>query len=48
MQLMHDLAVWYHLAWIGETVRRSDALIAALSGQASGLHARTAPRSCWR
>jgi alpha-amylase/alpha-mannosidase (GH57 family) len=23
-QLIHDLAVWYHLAWLGETVRRSD------------------------
>src|ERR1700722_5985593 len=21
---MHDLAIWYHLAWMGETVRRSD------------------------
>ncbi len=25
-----DLAVWYHLAWTGETIRRSDARIAAL------------------
>ncbi len=25
-QLIHDLAVWYHLAWLGETVRRSDGL----------------------
>jgi len=32
-QFMHDLAVWYHLAWVGETVRRSDPLIAALSTQ---------------
>jgi alpha-amylase/alpha-mannosidase (GH57 family) len=32
-QLIHDLAVWYHLAWIGETVRRSDARIAALTAQ---------------
>jgi len=33
-QFMHDLAVWYHLAWIGETVRRSDPLVAALTLQA--------------
>ena len=34
--LIHDLAVWFHLAWMGETVRRTDARVAALSGQASG------------
>jgi alpha-amylase/alpha-mannosidase (GH57 family) len=32
-QLIHDLAVWYHLAWMGETVRRSDARVAALTAQ---------------
>jgi alpha-amylase/alpha-mannosidase (GH57 family) len=32
-QFLHDLAVWYHLAWLGETVRRSDPLVAALSAQ---------------
>jgi alpha-amylase/alpha-mannosidase (GH57 family) len=32
-QFMHDLAVWYHLAWLGETVRRSDPLVAALAAQ---------------
>jgi alpha-amylase/alpha-mannosidase (GH57 family) len=32
-QYMHDLAVWYHLAWLGETVRRSDPLVAALTAQ---------------
>jgi alpha-amylase/alpha-mannosidase (GH57 family) len=32
-QFMHDLAVWYHLAWMGETVRRTDPLIAALTNQ---------------
>ena len=32
-QLIHDLAVWYHLAWMGETVRRSDSRIAALTAQ---------------
>ena len=30
-QFIHDLAVWYHLAWLGETVRRSDALVARLT-----------------
>jgi alpha-amylase/alpha-mannosidase (GH57 family) len=32
-QLIHDLAVWYHLAWVGETVRRADARVAALTAQ---------------
>ncbi|HKT71574.1 MAG TPA: glycoside hydrolase family 57 protein [Steroidobacteraceae bacterium] len=32
-QLIHDLAVWYHLAWLGETVRRFDPLVAALTQQ---------------
>jgi alpha-amylase/alpha-mannosidase (GH57 family) len=32
-QLIRDLAVWYHIAWIGETVRRSDLRIAALAEQ---------------
>jgi alpha-amylase/alpha-mannosidase (GH57 family) len=27
---MHDLAVWYHLVWLGEAVRRTDPLVAAL------------------
>lgn len=31
-----DLAVWYHLAWTGETVRRSDARVAALMAQGRG------------
>jgi alpha-amylase/alpha-mannosidase (GH57 family) len=30
-QFVHDLAVWYHLAWVGETVRRTDPLIAHLT-----------------
>jgi alpha-amylase/alpha-mannosidase (GH57 family) len=30
-QFLHDLAVWYHLAWVGETVRRTDPLIARLT-----------------
>ncbi len=32
-QLIHDLAVWYHLAWLGEAVRRSDTFISALTQQ---------------
>ena len=28
---IHDLAVWYHLAWLGETVRRADPLVARLT-----------------
>jgi alpha-amylase/alpha-mannosidase (GH57 family) len=35
-QLIYDLAVWYHLAWMGETVRRSDARVAALTAQGRG------------
>ncbi|HYL70662.1 MAG TPA: glycoside hydrolase family 57 protein, partial [Candidatus Dormibacteraeota bacterium] len=30
-QFIQDLAVWYHLAWLGETVRRADPLIAQLT-----------------
>ncbi len=30
-QFIHDLAVWYHLAWLGETVRRTDPLVARLT-----------------
>jgi alpha-amylase/alpha-mannosidase (GH57 family) len=30
-QLIHDLAVWYHLAWLGETIRRSDTLVSSLT-----------------
>ena len=33
---LHDLATWFHLAWLGETVRRTDARVAALCAQASG------------
>jgi len=32
-QLIHDLAVWYHLAWLGETVRRSDTFVSVLTQQ---------------
>jgi alpha-amylase/alpha-mannosidase (GH57 family) len=30
-QFLRDLAVWYHIAWMGETVRRSDLRIAQLT-----------------
>ncbi|MBS0364581.1 MAG: glycoside hydrolase [Proteobacteria bacterium] len=30
-QYIHDLAVWYHLAWLGETVRRAHPLVAQLT-----------------
>ncbi|MFN2308613.1 MAG: glycoside hydrolase [Gammaproteobacteria bacterium] len=35
-QFLVDLLVWYHLAWLGETVRRDDARVRRLMGQASG------------
>ncbi len=34
-----DLCVWYHLAWVGETVRRSDARITVLMDKARGFDA---------
>jgi alpha-amylase/alpha-mannosidase (GH57 family) len=37
--LLHDLATWFHIAWMGETVRRSDPRIAALSSQAANFSA---------
>src|SRR5579859_7781716 len=35
-QLIHDLAVLYHLAWLGETVRRADPVATALTTQGRG------------
>ena len=35
-QLIHDLAVWYHLAWLGETVRRTDSLVSDLTERGRG------------
>jgi alpha-amylase/alpha-mannosidase (GH57 family) len=29
-QYLRDLGVWYHIAWLGETVKRSDARVATL------------------
>ncbi len=36
---MHDLAIWYHLAWMGETVRRTEPRVTALSAQSCGFSA---------
>jgi alpha-amylase/alpha-mannosidase (GH57 family) len=38
-QLIHDLGVWYHLAWLGETVRRADPLAAELTARGRGFSA---------
>lgn len=35
-QMLWDLAVWYHIAWLGETVRRGDARVQELIRQARG------------
>jgi len=35
-QYLADLLVWYHLAWIGETVRRDDARVQKLMDKGSG------------
>src|SRR5579862_4970288 len=32
-QLIYDLGVWYHLAWLGDTVRRAHPLVGALTEQ---------------
>src|SRR5262249_33649646 len=32
-QFIHALAVWYHLAWLGETVRRAHPLVAQLTAR---------------
>jgi alpha-amylase/alpha-mannosidase (GH57 family) len=33
--LLHDLAVWYHLAWLGESLRIADPRVAVLVGRAA-------------
>src|SRR5262249_25597303 len=38
-QFLHDLSVWYHLAWMGESVRRSDARVARLTAKGRGFDA---------
>jgi len=35
-QFLMDLLVWYHLAWLGETVRRSDLRVKSLIEKGSG------------
>ena len=35
-QFLADLLVWYHLAWMGETIRREDPLIRLLLDKKSG------------
>ena len=35
-QFLHDLVVWYHLAWVGETVRRSDVRVRHLMDKGEG------------
>ena len=44
-QLIHDLAVWYHLAWLGETVRRSDTLREQPDPTGPRVHGRAAARA---
>ena len=38
-QYLHDLSVWYHLAWMGEAVRREDERVAALVAKGRGFDA---------
>jgi alpha-amylase/alpha-mannosidase (GH57 family) len=38
-QFLHDLSVWYHLAWLGESVRRTDPRVAILEARGRGYDA---------
>jgi alpha-amylase/alpha-mannosidase (GH57 family) len=38
-QFLHDLSVWYHLAWLGESVRRTDQRVERLTTKARGFDA---------
>jgi alpha-amylase/alpha-mannosidase (GH57 family) len=38
-QYLYDLAMWYLIAWLGESVRRSDARVARLAAKARGFDA---------
>jgi alpha-amylase/alpha-mannosidase (GH57 family) len=38
-EYLHDLAVWYHLAWLGETVRRRSPLADTLARRGRGFSA---------
>ena len=42
---IHDLAVWYHLAWLGETVRRADPLVGRAHRARPRLQRRAAPQT---
>ena len=45
-QFIHDLAVWYHLAWLGETVRRTEPAGRDSDRPRPRFHAGPAPRRC--
>ena len=47
-QLIHDLAVWYHLAWLGETVRRADPTRHRAHRRKGATSRRRSGASCWR
>jgi alpha-amylase/alpha-mannosidase (GH57 family) len=38
-QMLHDLSMWYHLAWLGESVRRTDSRVTCLVQKARGFDA---------
>ncbi len=38
-QYLYDLAMWYHIAWLGESVRNSDVRVARLTARARGFDA---------
>jgi alpha-amylase/alpha-mannosidase (GH57 family) len=38
-QLIHDLAMWYHIAWLGEAARRSDTRVTLFTEQGRGFTA---------
>ena len=44
-QYLADLLTWYHLAWTGETVRRSNASGAAAALEGRALHSRRPVRA---
>ena len=45
-QMLYDLSVWYHIAWMGESVRREDPRIAALVAKERGFDAADRRRRC--
>jgi alpha-amylase/alpha-mannosidase (GH57 family) len=38
-QMLYDLSVWYHIAWLGESIRREDSRVAALVRKERGFDA---------